>query len=79
MFIVENTEDIDDLKLKMKDNSKIALLTQTTLSVSDKKKLEEHIFKIFPQTVKPITSDICYATTNRQNAVKEMLDSKNID
>ncbi len=78
IYIVENKEDIDLLKNKLA-NQKLALLTQTTLSVSDKEVLEKYIFEIFPQIEKPKTSDICYATTNRQKAVKELIKQKNID
>jgi 4-hydroxy-3-methylbut-2-enyl diphosphate reductase len=60
-------------------NKKTALLTQTTLSISDKEQLEKYIFNKFKNIEKPTASDICFATTNRQNAVKEMLNSKNID
>ena len=78
IFIVENKEDILTLKEKLKEE-KLALLTQTTLSVSDKDDLEKYIFEVFPNIEKPKVSDICYATTNRQNAVKQMLEVKEID
>jgi len=61
------------------ENNKFALLTQTTLSVSDKNDLEKYIFSKFKNIEKPKVSDICYATTNRQNAVKQMLEKKDID
>lgn len=79
IYIVENNKDIDDLLKNIGDDTKTALLTQTTLSVSDKEKIEKYIFEVFPKTVKPKTSDICYATTNRQYAVKKMLETKDID
>lgn len=78
IFIVENKNDINLLNDKLKNN-KLALLTQTTLSVSDKDELEKYIFEVFPNIIKPKASDICYATTNRQNAVKQMLEKKDID
>ena len=78
IFIIENNSDVIELKEKLK-KEKLALLTQTTLSVSDKNDLEKYIFEVFPQIEKPKVSDICYATTNRQNAVKQMLNTKNID
>lgn len=78
IFIVEDKGDVDLLKDRLK-NKKLALLTQTTLSVSDKDKLEKYIFEIFRNIEKPAASDICFATTNRQNAVKQMLEMKKID
>ena len=78
IFIVENTEDVTILKEKLKEEN-LALLTQTTLSVSDKDDLEKYIFEVFSNIEKPKASDICYATTNRQNAVKQMLNTKDID
>jgi len=78
IFIVENTVDVDLLFDKYENNN-FALLTQTTLSVSDKDSLEKYIFSKFKNIEKPKASDICYATTNRQNAVKEMLNQKDID
>ena len=78
IFIVENIADVDLLFNKY-ENNKFALLTQTTLSVSDKNDLEKYIFSKFKNIEKPKVSDICYATTNRQNAVKQMLEKKDID
>ena len=78
IFIVENKNDVDKLKEKLK-NQKIAILTQTTLSVSDKDELEKYILNSFKNIEKPKVSDICYATTNRQNAVKHMIKTENID
>jgi len=78
IFIVENEFDVDLLFKKFKNN-KFALLTQTTLSVSDKNDLEKYIFKKFKNIEKPSASDICYATTNRQKAVIQMLENKDID
>jgi 4-hydroxy-3-methylbut-2-enyl diphosphate reductase len=78
IFIVENKDDIDLLYDKLK-NEKLALLTQTTLSVSDKIELEKYIFSKFKNIEKPSTSDICFATTNRQNAVKKMLEENQIN
>jgi len=78
IFIVENKTDVDKLLDTLKDE-KLALLTQTTLSVSDKQELENYIFSKFINIEKPKASDICFATTNRQNAVLEMLKSNDID
>ncbi|MCX7633530.1 MAG: 4-hydroxy-3-methylbut-2-enyl diphosphate reductase [Turneriella sp.] len=65
--IVENAEDIE--KLDFPSDCKIAYLTQTTLSVRDTKALIELLRQKFPQIEGPNSSDICYATTNRQEAV----------
>lgn len=70
IFIISNEEDLDNLQFA--ENEKLALLTQTTLSIDDTKGLIEATKMKFPQVVLPKASDICYATTNRQNAVKSL-------
>jgi 4-hydroxy-3-methylbut-2-en-1-yl diphosphate reductase len=50
----------------------LALLTQTTLSLDDTKELSLYIKVKFPHITTPPAGDICYATTNRQNAVKKL-------
>ncbi|MFT4967530.1 MAG: 4-hydroxy-3-methylbut-2-enyl diphosphate reductase [Candidatus Deianiraeaceae bacterium] len=66
-------ETIDDVKnLQVKDPSNLALATQTTLSVDDTKSIVDAIFQRFPDIKKHYKSDICYATQNRQNMVKDM-------
>jgi len=70
LHIVEDEADIDLLKL---DKTKpVGFLTQTTLSVDDAKQIIKKIRETFPIVVGPPKSDICFATTNRQNAVKEL-------
>ena len=64
--IIENEEDVKNLDIK---SDKIAYLTQTTLSVSDTKGLIEILKVKYPHIEGPSKSDICYATTNRQEAV----------
>ncbi len=64
-------ETIDDAK-NLKINGSIAYVTQTTLSVDDTKDIIEVLEKKFPGIKGPIKEDICYATTNRQNAVKKI-------
>lgn len=68
--IVETAEDIE--KLHFASEQKLAYLTQTTLSVRDTKELIEQLKRKFPQIEGPNSSDICYATTNRQEAVSAM-------
>lgn len=65
--VVETVADVDALQLPA--DHRIAVLTQTTLSVDDTRATLEEIRKRFPQAVLPPASDICYATTNRQKAV----------
>lgn len=65
--IVETLADIDALSFP--PDAKLAYLTQTTLSVRDTKGLIDRLRERFPQIEGPNSSDICYATTNRQEAV----------
>lgn len=71
IFIVGNKEEADELSFP--DWQKLALLNQTTLSVDDTKELIDYICKKYPDIQLPGFSDICYATTNRQEAVKEIV------
>ena len=64
-------ETIDDAK-NVKINEPVAYVTQTTLSVDDTKEIIKILEKKFPKIKAPIKEDICYATTNRQNAVKQI-------
>ena len=66
--LVENVIDVKNLKLK---SDKIAYITQTTLSVEDTNMVIQELKKKFPHIESSPKEDICYATTNRQNAVKE--------
>jgi len=68
IVLVETIEDAKNLKLE----GPIAYVTQTTLSVDDTKDIIKVLKKKFPQIIGPIKEDICYATTNRQNAVKKI-------
>ncbi|MEK9561380.1 MAG: 4-hydroxy-3-methylbut-2-enyl diphosphate reductase, partial [Pelagibacteraceae bacterium] len=67
--LIENIEDIKNIKL---NKEKIAYITQTTLSVDDTKDIIDALKIEFPNIKEPIKSDICYATTNRQAAVKNI-------
>ncbi len=69
--LIETTEDAKKLEI----DEPVAYVTQTTLSVDDTKDIIEILEKKFPDIKAPIKEDICYATTNRQNAVKEIADS----
>jgi len=68
--LIENKEDLE--KLKGKNFEKIAILTQTTLSVDDTREIISEIQKKFKNVLKPRADDICYATQNRQDAVKKI-------
>ena len=70
VFLVEKVEDVDCLSFPA--DEKIAFVTQTTLSVDETKEIVEALTKKFPNIVKPRKQDICYATQNRQDAVKFM-------
>ncbi len=70
VHLVENAGDIDALVVE--DPSKLAYVTQTTLSVDDTRSLIERLREKFPQIRLPKKDDICYATQNRQDAVKKM-------
>lgn len=68
--LVETIADVAELRPK--DPNKIAYVTQTTLSLDDTAEIIEALEERFPNIAAPYKEDICYATTNRQNAVKAM-------
>src|SRR5919112_2383112 len=68
--LVETLDDIANLKPA--DESNLAFVTQTTLSIDDTKDMVEALRARFPQVIGPHKEDICYATTNRQGAVKKV-------
>ena len=68
--LVETVEDVKIINFKK--DEKLAFITQTTLSVDDTKEIIEYLKKKFPQINEPKKEDICYATTNRQAAVKKI-------
>jgi 4-hydroxy-3-methylbut-2-enyl diphosphate reductase len=68
MVLVSDVDDVN--RLEVKDPGRIAYLTQTTLSLDDTKEIVKRLMERFPQIVGPKTQDICYATENRQLAVK---------
>jgi len=71
IVLVETTEDAKSVKIA----GPVAYVTQTTLSVDDTKEIIKILEKKFPKIKAPIKEDICYATTNRQNAVKQIASS----
>ncbi len=68
--IVENVEEAE--KVTVDNPDKVAVLTQTTLSVDDTKEIQDTLLHRFKELQTPRKSDICYATTNRQTAIKEI-------
>ncbi len=70
IHLVEKVEDVKKLPLNQKDE--IAYVTQTTLSVDDTKDIIKEIKLHFSNVIEPKKNDICYATTNRQEAVKKI-------
>jgi 4-hydroxy-3-methylbut-2-enyl diphosphate reductase len=68
--IVSTVEEAE--KVRLSDPSKIVVLTQTTLSVDDTREIIEVLQRRFPKMVTPPKEDICYATQNRQDAMKQL-------
>ena len=68
MFLIQNVEEVSALQVR--DEKKLAYVTQTTLSVDDAETIVSALKKRFPAIVGPKKDDICYATQNRQDAVK---------
>jgi len=68
--LVESVKDVE--KLNFETSDEIAYVTQTTLSLDDTENIINCLKKKFPNIIAPPKKDICYATTNRQNAVKQM-------
>ena len=75
VHLVSETEDV--AKLQVKNPDKLAYITQTTLSVDDTRNTIDALKARFPNIVGPATKDICYATQNRQAAVREL--AKHVD
>ena len=70
VLLVENTDDVENLIVR--NPNKLAYVTQTTLSIDDTAEVVEALKVRFPAIVGPHKEDICYATSNRQAAVKEI-------
>jgi 4-hydroxy-3-methylbut-2-enyl diphosphate reductase len=71
MYLVETEQDVQ--KLHVKDETNLAYVTQTTLSVDDAARIVDALKMRFPKISGPKKDDICYATQNRQDAVKKMV------
>ncbi len=70
IVLVESEQDVDELEVE--DPSRMAYISQTTLSVDETQSVIQRLRERFPEIVGPRTDDICYATTNRQAAVKQL-------
>jgi 4-hydroxy-3-methylbut-2-enyl diphosphate reductase len=76
MHLVETVEDVQALRIRNED--RVGCVTQTTLSVDDTRDVMEALTRRFPKIVLPKQDDICYATQNRQDAVKELANYANL-
>ncbi|MBF0532173.1 MAG: 4-hydroxy-3-methylbut-2-enyl diphosphate reductase [Candidatus Omnitrophica bacterium] len=76
LHIIENEDDLELLTIER--NAKVAYLTQTTLAVDETKKIVDRLKQKFPNCLPRPLSDLCYATQNRQDAVKELATSCDI-
>ena len=70
IYLVENEQDV--LNLRIKNPSQLSYVTQTTLSMDDTAKVIDCLREQFPEVTGPRKNDICYATQNRQDAVKQL-------
>src|SRR6185437_8624353 len=70
IVLIENEEDVESLEVE--DPDRVAYISQTTLSVDETQDIIVRLKEKFPNITGPRTDDICYATTNRQLAVKQM-------
>ena len=70
IYLVEDVNDVEGLEIP--DEKNIAYVTQTTLSLDDTKDIVDDLNAKFPSLHQPRSSDICYATQNRQDAVKQL-------
>ncbi|QWA10165.1 4-hydroxy-3-methylbut-2-enyl diphosphate reductase [Sodalis ligni] len=76
MYLVESPADVR--KLQVKDEANLTFMTQTTLSVDDTSEVIDALRGRFPQIIGPRKDDICYATTNRQEAVRDLASEADI-
>jgi len=72
IYLVETVEDVE--RIAVKNPAHLAFVTQTTLSVDDTASIVAALRSRFPGLKAPIKEDICYATQNRQDAVKDLID-----
>jgi 4-hydroxy-3-methylbut-2-enyl diphosphate reductase len=70
IILIETAQDVD--RLEVRDPNKVAYISQTTLSVDETRAIINRLRERFPAIIGPRSDDICYATTNRQAAVREL-------
>jgi 4-hydroxy-3-methylbut-2-enyl diphosphate reductase len=76
MYLVESPDDV--WKLEVKNDARLSFMTQTTLSVDDTSDVIDALRERFPKIVGPRKDDICYATTNRQEAVRALAEQADV-
>lgn len=76
MYLVESPDDV--FTLNVKNESRLSFMTQTTLSVDDTSDVIDALRQRFPKIVGPRKDDICYATTNRQEAVRALAEQADV-
>ena len=76
MYLDESTDDV--WALQVKDENNLCFMTQTTLSVDDTSAIIDALHQHFPKIVGPRKDDICYATTNRQEAVRNLANDADV-
>lgn len=76
MYLVESPDDV--LTLNVKNEARLSFMTQTTLSVDDTSDVIDALRQRFPKIVGPRKDDICYATTNRQEAVRALAEQADV-
>src|SRR5579863_9652305 len=76
VLLVQSVDEVN--RLEVPDPDRTAAVSQTTLSVDDTREIMETLKRRFPKILTPRTDDICYATQNRQNAVKELVEVSDV-
>jgi 4-hydroxy-3-methylbut-2-enyl diphosphate reductase len=76
MRLVESVDDVDTLDVP--DPNRVAYITQTTLSVDEATQIIDRLKQRFPKIIGPPKKDICYATQNRQDAVKSLMTAADV-
>jgi 4-hydroxy-3-methylbut-2-enyl diphosphate reductase len=76
MHLIESADDV--AKLAVRDPARLGVVTQTTLSVDDTRDIMQALLTRFPEIALPRNDDICYATQNRQDAVKRLTDEADV-
>lgn len=78
IYLIEKMEDIEPLQDKVKNPDVLSHVSQTTLSIDETKDIIDELREVFPHISSPRKNDICYATQNRQNAVKELAQQSDV-